>query len=102
MKVQPIQEALYQLCSATKKWALHLRWDNLDFDSLAEFTEKSSLLNVFTKQEIMDIWLMDDVFILFDSQAEAEKVFFAINIEPEKISYAGLISAEGLVKSERL
>lgn len=101
MKALPIQEALYQLCSATQKWALHLRWDNLDFDSLAEFTEKSSLLNVFTKQEIMDIWLMDDVFILFDSQADAEKVFFAIDIEPQKISYAGLISAEGLVKSER-
>lgn len=102
MNVQPIQEALYQLCSATKKWALHLRWDNLDFDSLAEFTEKSSLLGVFTKQEIMDIWLMDDVFILFDSQTEAERVFFAINVEPQKISYAGLINDQGLLKSERL
>lgn len=101
MKALPIQEALYQLCSATQKWALHLRWDNLDFDSLAEFTEKSSLLNVFTKQEIIDIWLMDDIFILFDSQAEAEKVFFAINIEPEKISYVGLINDQGMLKSER-
>lgn len=102
MKVQPIQEALYQLCAATQKWALHLRWDNLDFDSLAEFAEKSSLLKVFTKQELIDIWLMDDGFILFDSQAEAEKVFFAIDIEPQKISYAGLVNAEGLIKSERL
>lgn len=102
MNIQPIQEALYQLCAATKKWALHLRWDNLDFDSLAEFTKKSSLLNVFTRQQIMDIWLMNDVFILFDSQAEAEKAFFAIDIEPQKISYAGLINDQGMLKSERL
>lgn len=45
---------------------------------------------------------MDDAFILFDSQTEAERVFFAINVEPQKISYAGLINDQGMLKSERL
>lgn len=102
MTVFPIHEALHQLCAASHKWAVNLTWDNLDFDSLDDFLKNSNLLTVFSKEELIEIWLMDDIFILFESQAEAEKVFETIPVEPQKISYVALINDQGIVASERI